>query len=518
VRLARATSTLLVVVCVCLDAFCSAQEGEQLEPFVRLYDTVAPIGEQGIADALPAAPGWQLVPEGDTAHQFAGDAVIRNDRLAVLLRRGGGTADLYSQAAEGWVLRSKLSADPPIRGGLVRVAENAASAVEAALGAEPASLTCRLTLGEPIARVTAGEKVKFLEVKGDMAQVLLPEFFADDLVYSPQTLARDVVPVPADNQVLALTEAPRGILMCLWRESGRATSILSKADADGRQITGLRLPGGRNAQIWLACLEIPGIWRSADRAPEAAPGESDDAEPFPALWRVSSPGAPSLGMAPRGGYVVYALDRTKETPLTVYCPVDVLRNTLGCGPCQYVLDAEGAGAEQQVTPDSVADWVEQQFARGRQERRADQIDERLKAAVAHVQWMADRLTGYEGLGTRILAALAGEGPQDDPAAAPLVRLAAGLRSEATTLDYGLEVTARAAAIAGRLAQLARAGGGADEAAKLCDDLRAVGAAQDRALAKCRLTVRRMRLARQELANAAQAAALTVELDRFQAGR
>jgi hypothetical protein len=171
-----------------------------------------------------------------------------------------------------------------------------------------------------------------------------------------------------------------------------------------------------------------------------------------------------------------------------------------------------------VTPDSVADWVEQQFARGRQERRADQIDERLKAAVAHVQWMADRLTGYEGLGTRILAALAGEGPQDDPAAAPLVRLAAGLRSEATTLDYGLEVTARAAAIAGRLAQLARAGGGADEAAKLCDDLRAVGAAQDRALAKCRLTVRRMRLARQELANAAQAAALTVELDRFQAGR
>jgi hypothetical protein len=36
--------------------------------------------------------------------------------------------------------------------------------------------------------------------------------------------------------------------------------------------------------------------------------------------------------------LVYALDRHKETPLAVFTPVDILRQTLGIDPCQYPLD------------------------------------------------------------------------------------------------------------------------------------------------------------------------------------
>jgi hypothetical protein len=39
--------------------------------------------------------------------------------------------------------------------------------------------------------------------------------------------------------------------------------------------------------------------------------------------------------------LVYPSDRNRETPLATFTPVDIVRNTLGVGPCEYVLDREG---------------------------------------------------------------------------------------------------------------------------------------------------------------------------------
>lgn len=47
--------------------------------------------------------------------------------------------------------------------------------------------------------------------------------------------------------------------------------------------------------------------------------------------------------------IVYAIDRRKETPLTVMTPSDVMRECLGVGPCQYVLDLEGLGVDTNKT-------------------------------------------------------------------------------------------------------------------------------------------------------------------------
>jgi hypothetical protein len=33
--------------------------------------------------------------------------------------------------------------------------------------------------------------------------------------------------------------------------------------------------------------------------------------------------------------VIYPIDRTQDTPLTVYTVVDVMRQTLGIGPCNW---------------------------------------------------------------------------------------------------------------------------------------------------------------------------------------
>ena len=171
----------------------------------------------------------------------------------------------------------------------------------------------------------------------------------------------------------------------------------------------------RGKSIWVAVLEGAGIWHeqavSADDAKQDL--TLDWKPPFSAKWRADllaeggstlswyfrnldevgrhgvqdgdSPPVCSLedGRAvlrlrrdPRAAplawhypakLVVYAMDRDRATPLTTFCPMDVLRNTLGVGPCQYILQTEGLGAE--VTPDSVMTWVEKQFPRRKRRKR-----------------------------------------------------------------------------------------------------------------------------------------------------
>ena len=59
-----------------------------------------------------------------------------------------------------------------------------------------------------------------------------------------------------------------------------------------------------------------------------------------ATVQLQSAGGRSRPAAPRP-LVVYAMDRSRATPLTAFCPIDVLRSTLGVGPCQYILQTEG---------------------------------------------------------------------------------------------------------------------------------------------------------------------------------
>lgn len=39
--------------------------------------------------------------------------------------------------------------------------------------------------------------------------------------------------------------------------------------------------------------------------------------------------------------IIYPLDRVAATPISAYTPVDLMRETLGAGPCEYVLDISG---------------------------------------------------------------------------------------------------------------------------------------------------------------------------------
>lgn len=90
-----------------------------------------------------------------------------------------------------------------------------------------------------------------------------------------------------------------------------------------------------------------------------------------------------------------------ETPLTTFCPIDILRNTLGVGPCEYILQTEGLATETNPTPDNVMTWVEKQFVRNRQKKSADEIQELLGQMVAHVEHAQARIERYRSFGQEV---------------------------------------------------------------------------------------------------------------------
>lgn len=44
-----------------------------------------------------------------------------------------------------------------------------------------------------------------------------------------------------------------------------------------------------------------------------------------------------------GPTIIYPINQSADTPLSDFTVTDVVRNTLGVGPCQYILDLEGQG-------------------------------------------------------------------------------------------------------------------------------------------------------------------------------
>jgi hypothetical protein len=139
-----------------------------------------------------------------------------------------------------------------------------------------------------------------------------------------------------------------------------------------------------NKNLYLAVLDSPGIWHSRQLEDVSCVGRDIGTgwkRPFQARWRgdfrladrtdsweFESQRRDSVGVPPFGNIVwpfwfdreeamirlfrkdylgvalIYPLERKPATPVTVLTPVDILRDALGAGPCEYILDREGLGA------------------------------------------------------------------------------------------------------------------------------------------------------------------------------
>jgi hypothetical protein len=532
-------------------AFCGQEGARSAEyppgtPFTCLFDTGSAAPAPLSGPTLAAKADWTLVPEDNLAHRFQGDAVVLNDRVTVVLRAHGPGAEVYCQTAAGPKPRAVLIPLPAAGRKLtglasVKTIENNPGAVAVlatfttAGGSRPAAKV-RLTTGRSIVEIRPGEATDRLVVWDRPRYVVVPSFFGNDVVFGPETFQYSRHGLPAENFFLNLLGDGDAMAMCVWKSSRRWADVLLFETDGRRELGGCEIECGRDEPIWVALMEGPGIWHQrsiAPSSPASGPVIVPWQRPFEADWRVDFPvrggyaqsfafetqldpemrsqvedGRALLHVPPEAeamagvgaalSLLIYPIDRTKATPLTAFCPTDVLRDTLGVGPCQYILQTEGLSSESNPTPANVMDWIEKQFASGKEQQAAEQIRDLLRATTKHVAQVQAKIERYSDFGHEIVLRCTAEGEDKDPPEDPdsLSFTASRLEGYGKPMPLGEQ---DAAALSRKIIALIGKERARAECTNLSERFCNIGAVQDRALSDCRMAVRWLRQKARRLA-------------------
>jgi len=204
-----------------------------------------------------------------------------------------------------------------------------------------------------------------------------------------------------------------------------------------------------------------------------------------------------------GPVVVYPLDRAKaaplETPLDKLTVVDLVRMTLGVGPCQYILDLEGQKRNSRGVATCYArDVINAIYKERTQLQKRAEIETQLDAAVAFIGNVRERIDRYVQFGHELNAYLEQQKRRDPRSAA----FCDELLTITTRIDQMFEQKKKAIrtpALARDRAEdfrreLLTATG--DDAYPRCqaqmEGFTSIGGAQDGLVASCRMIVKTLR--------------------------
>lgn len=511
--------------------------------FTYILDTESGSSERLTSAELSAKAGWQIVEADVIDHAFSGDVVLLNDALALVLRQSSGSAELYSHLDGDFTFRAAIGPQPaepaPVRMQQAAIEENtpgtvAVRATYEAGGGEPQTLQYRLVTGQIFVEVTGASGHGAVAVRLDSRYLIVPDFFANDLVYEADDFVSDRAGLPAENFVIHLVEGGDALVTCVWKN--REQEAKAVVDRTAPAILGTDIGMANEGPVWVSLLERPNVWHEADLSAKDGETAIDWTPPFPARWRADflseSESAESWNFEdePNPAYespfhgsmaypcwfdasraylrapgstdsspqkaVIYPIDRTQGTPLNVFCLVDIMRATLGFGACQYVLDLEGLDARTSPTPALVMEWVEKQFKAGRAERSRDTILERLNAMSDHVTHADQRIKAYGAFGRELIQLL---GDSKELATGMGVAEAArkmGVIASELEQSIGVyeamedPVVATREASADVVAAIGQTDG-LDRCERIAQELHAIGEVQDRILSEARMATRRI---------------------------
>jgi hypothetical protein len=472
---------------------------------------------------------------------FANEALAVNDKLVLAIGPEAGGAALCARAGQALKPRAVLAPvgeDGEMALAHLRISENSSAAValdcrfSSATG-KSAEVTYRLTMGANLVEVRPGEGASRLRIEHPVKYVIVPDYFADDFVVSAASAGQSRVALPAENCLLALAGDGEAITACVWPYGQVDADAVVERAGEKTALQGVEIACLPGKSIWVALLEGPGIWHSQKiAAAENAETELAWRRPFAAQWRCDLVGADSSlarsmgfadGPGPGGNaarcwfdedrafvrpdatvsaqamaekpagermLLVYPIDRTPATPLTAFCVNDVMRSALGTGPCQYVLAAEGMGTDYPATPDLVSRWIEEELRKGKLKKDSAALRERLDQMARHVEEVQSRIRDYGKLADRIQSASAEPGLSTEarPLSQEVLALLEGLRSavgaDENARDSAEQVTREIVALAEKEAD-------AERWQEEMEKVRALGGAQDRSLAQCRMALRRV---------------------------
>jgi hypothetical protein len=457
-------------------AYEEAVKQEAAAAAVSLFDTGAASSAPLEGEAIARRAGWTKVPEDETSRPFRGDAVMANDRLVLVLRRGAPGAELYGLSDEKPVLRAVLAPAGAEAGGKlasVAIVENGPG--EVAIDADfrtpdgkTLGLRYDLGMGQPYVQTEPRAGVTGLSVEAPCRFVVLPDFFADDIVIDAAAIPVASADLPSENFLLHLTPNHGAIVMAVASNRGTDARIELSGSGAQRLIQRSRMTYGDRGKIWVAVLADRDIWhqRDVEKSEAGKVLALDWTAPMPAQWRVDwrlaggltgswemlaqlgsgqflKPGwfgdantlpadrkrwTTVLGWFPypcwidregrgyfqplakpepvSGPTVIYPINRVRETPLDAFTVVDVVRATLGVGPCEYILDVEGQGAAMKGRATcATRDALKAIYAAKEQKRKRAEIEKVLAEVVIFVKHIRGRIDQYVAFGHETVAYL-----------------------------------------------------------------------------------------------------------------
>ncbi len=101
-----------------------------------------------------------------------------------------------------------------------------------------------------------------------------------------------------------------------------------------------------------------------------------------------------------GPAIIYPLNRLAATPLDKYTLVDVVRGSLGVGPCEYILDVEGQQVVAAGWPTcTVRDVLNEIYEKNEQKDQRAEVEQALKNVVDFISLIRHRIDAYGAFAT-----------------------------------------------------------------------------------------------------------------------
>ena len=327
-------------------------------------------------------------------------AVVRSgSQEIVLLSKGAGDA---GRVRHRLALVGSQGRPAGALGG-VRLVEASESEVVVGFAAGQVEAQLRIGIGGPSVEVVPGRGAAAIQLRGSGRFAFVPDFFGNDVLFDAQQVAATRVFAPAENFIVALDDGHASLVMLAWpKDGGDEVLLLAERSGSERRFTTTQVSFDGKS-VFVAVLARPGIWCEKDLAtvPKDQTVVVDGwRPPFPAKWMtilvqrsvagaaagIASETLPVPTLPPAGDQpysdvyyhpwvpswfsgsewrlhletsrqhmmthkqivvpehllaINYPRDRVRETPLDALTLVDVMRQSLGAGPCEYILDLEG---------------------------------------------------------------------------------------------------------------------------------------------------------------------------------
>ncbi len=211
----------------------------------------------------------------------------------------------------------------------------------------------------------------------------------------------------------------------------------------------------------------------------------------------------------RGPAVIYPINRLPETPIDTFTTVDVMRGTLGVGPCEYLLNVEGQKQDHVGRATChVRRLLNEIYQNKQQKSKQKEIDIYLNDALDFVKHIRDRINLYIKFGREMTDYLAEQKKNHPDLEKPLTEMeniVAQLDERLSARQEGIKSVEYVVALNDGFRKTLLKYDGPDSLTRLkkfTDALTGVGGSQDGLVGECRWIVRALR----------QRAALTMAVD------